>query len=758
MSMCLIVALIAAVPQSAFSQGDRSFATIVVNAQNHGEAVVFLRLPDVLIRSKDLESFGVRVAGGTRSICEGAEYVSLRSLAPKITFVFDSDHLTIEISADPALFASHTIDLAAETPTGIRYDSDPNAFLNYSIGAASASRISAFVEGGINTRSFLADTTLSLAGRKVIRGLSYLERDDRLRLRKLIVGDAFMSVGELAGTAVISGISLQRNFDFDPYLQRMPLPGLHAAVSSPSTADIYVNDVLVRRIAIDPGQFDLQNIPATNGLNTTNIVIRDAFGRVRTYGSTVYESSGLLRPGLVDYAFAAGALRRGLLTGADTYTGPFAATARYARGISDRFTVGAHFESGRGGDNAGAQFSAILGSGAIHFALAASRFEARAGGAYIFQYALTNKKSSYGFSAARTGPFYATLGLRERDDRSLSDLSAFWALPIGARNGVVFSGGKSVDRDFGARSHIQMQTSAQLSTQFYLSLTANRYAGPNAHATNISANLTMALGPNTVASSSVETTGGAAQAQLHLQRSNGVGPGFGYELTFASGSPTTMESSVRYQSPYSEAELISGGAFGQPTRTSISLSGGIAAIGGGVYFSRPLEDGFAVIDAHGAAHLRVFLNNQYVGSTNRRGALLVPGLLPYYGNSIGLSTKDAPLNLSIAKDYELVAPRYHGGMLVRFVTSTLETFVGSIVVQHSGSAFAPGYGELTLRGKSRDYRSDLTESGGFYLENVPAGSYVATVKYRDGVCTFDIALPQTKALQTNLGGLICTKR
>ncbi len=314
----LALALVFNFPGRSLAQDDRTFVTVILNGHARGEAIIVLRPADVLIKSKEFGDFGVRGFAGRRIIIAEEEYVSLRSLEPAVSFTFDPANTLLQITAQPSLLNSQTIDLARGGPE-IQYLNDRNAFANYSISVGTHSKPGGFFETGINTRDVLADTTFALENGRLLRGLSYVESDNRARLRKIVLGDDLFNAGELQGALVLAGITAERQFDFDPYLVRFPLPDLRATVSTPSTADVYINGTLVRRIPIEPGQFDMRNIPVSSGLNDTRISVRDAFGRTIDYSQLFYANGGLLRKGLTDYGYGIGRVRRGLLGAQDAY-------------------------------------------------------------------------------------------------------------------------------------------------------------------------------------------------------------------------------------------------------------------------------------------------------------------------------------------------------------------------------------------------------------------------------------------------------
>src|ERR1700687_4599161 len=108
------------------------------------------------------------------------------------------------------------------------------------------------------------------------------------------------------------------------------------------------------------------------------------------------------------------------------------------------------------------------------------------------------------------------------------------------------------------------------------------------------------------------------------------------------------------------------------------MPGGIAAIGGGLYATRPLQQGFALIQVPGVEGVRGYFENQEVGRTNSSGNLLVPNMLPYYGDGLSIADRDVPIGYGIGKLREVVAVPNHGGAVVRFDVARVESVTGTM--------------------------------------------------------------------------------
>jgi outer membrane usher protein len=150
-------------------------------------------------------------------------------------------------------------------------------------------------------------------------------------------------------------------------------------------------------------------------------------------------------------------------------------------------------------------------------------------------------------------------------------------------------------------------------------------------------------------------------------------------------------------------------------------------------------------------------SNQDVGTTNGSGDLLIPSLIPYYGNRIGIADRDVPIDYEIGSVERTVATPYRGGAVVGFTVKRITTVTGRVLIVEPGRERVPSYGELTVTGPDGKAQvSPIGGDGAFYLENLPPGSYPAVVEYKEAVCRFTLVAPASESAFVNLGTMRCT--
>jgi outer membrane usher protein len=261
----------------------------------------------------------------------------------------------------------------------------------------------------------------------------------------------------------------------------------------------------------------------------------------------------------------------------------------------------------------------------------------------------------------------------------------------------------------------------------------------------------------TTGSLSYQNSDRSGGGTLALQKSLPLGNGYGYRFQAgaAEGSKNPLlDSLIQYQGPYGRYEANYTRVDGH-NQTLLNTAGGLAVIGGDFFLTRPVQDSFAVIQVPGIAGVRGYSSNQDVGYTNGQGNLFVPNLLPYYGNRLSISDKDVPLNYTIAATEKLVAPPFRGGAVVSFPISKVQRLSGKVLLEQDGAALTPAYGQLRVRGDRGQSESPIGKLGEFYLENVGAGKFSATVDYKNKLCDFNLDIPTSDELEIDLGTVTC---
>jgi len=753
--LCLVAMGATATAARAQSE-QRALLDLVVNHVDRGQILVLIRVSEVWAAVGALERADLERFAGERMTIDGAPWVRLGSLAPGILFELSERDLSLRITARQEHLGLRRLELNSNRPAGIEYARNTSAFLNYALKWDRGSGAGVFGDAGFNTGGALLTTTFGgAANRPFVRGQTSLTIDRRTDMRRWVMGDTFANTGLLGGGTFLGGVSVSRDYGIDPYFQRYPTVDMAGSVLSPSTLEIYVNDRLVGRQDLAPGRYDLSGLPASNGHGVARLVVRDAFGRQQELVSSYYLTTSVLAAGLSEYDYHVGYQRLDESLSNWKYAVPVV-LGRQRFGLSDRVTAGFRAEATPNLVSGGPTMNLRFGFGEMELAAAGSREDARSGAAASAGYAYFAGGASLGASVRYLTSGYATISLRPGGTRTRGEATIYGAIPAGVRGSVTIRH-TLVDRQDEPRfSATSIVASIRVSGRTNLFTTVandwrNRRTG-----FQLFAGMGFFLRPRTTASISRDYQGSTSRASVDLQQSLPVGVGYGYRMS-ADLERRQALGALTYQGRYGRYDLEQTAVNGRQTM-SLKAAGGLVAIGGGLYATRPVQDGFVLLRVPDVPGVRGYASNQEIGRTNRRGDLLVPALLPYYGNRLSIADEDIPLDRTVGERERTIAPPYRGGALLSFPVRRFQNSSGRVRLQRDGGQIVPLFGQLIVRVGRESFESPVGADGEFYLENVPPGRHPAELLYEQKACFFTIEIPVSAASVVNLGTVRCSDR
>ncbi len=118
--------------------------------------------------------------------------------------------------------------------------------------------------------------------------------DDPANMRVLRLGDSISRGGVGGGPLRFAGIQAARNFSVQPGFVTIPLPSLSASAALPSVVDVYVDGALRQSRDVQPGPFEIADVPVVTG-GGVQLIVRDLLGREVLYRQSYYSAPTLLR-------------------------------------------------------------------------------------------------------------------------------------------------------------------------------------------------------------------------------------------------------------------------------------------------------------------------------------------------------------------------------------------------------------------------------------------------------------------------------
>lgn len=745
------------------------FVSLLLNDQPRGEFFVLMSDGgDFLISKEDLQVNGIDLKGSV-IVVEGSSYVSLLSLKPDIVFEFNEKTLTLLITADPAILGTATFDFSARVPSDIDFPQNDSAFINYSVNY--------FADDGFTFREFNVPFETSVRYKDYVvfsnfsfsykdggdeefaRLLTNVTRDDRVSLVRYTAGDLTASSGELGGGALVAGFSITKNYSLNQHFVRYPGINLEGLIYSPSDVEIWRDGSLLKRERVEPGKFEFLNIPATTGAGEAIVVIRDSYGDEKRIIVPFYFSSALLKKGLHEFTYNAGVVRENFGEDDWNYDAPvFIASHKY--GISDKLTGGFRAEIGEDLSSGGLTASfAVPGAGFLDSAVAASINHSN-GFAYSLGYSDNSKEAGLWWRVTMRGHTrkYSNLTLLPDRDRARTEL-------VGSV-GFASTRAGSVSLFYTSSDNYLSDDVKRLTARYSKAVTRDLSFDISASNTEsddteneVFATIRYLFGNSTTGNLSVRTAKNENSGSLTVQRTPPSRTGIGYRVVAEQSSVNDdFSHSNDAELTYYGSKAVLTGKYRESNKDeshTLRASGSLGYVNGALHLGQPINDSFAVVKVGSLPGVEVLHSNRSAGRTDRRGEIMIPYLISNYDNKISLNEKDIPINYSLSTSDQFVSPMFRSGTMLKFEVAKIQSVFGSIHVVDKGQREPAEFWHLVLKKGDLKIESPVGRDGEFYLENVPAGMYEATIYNGEQQCEFGFEIPESDEMFIDVEELDC---
>jgi outer membrane usher protein len=707
----------------------------------HGDELITLFKDDeghVYVRAEQLQAWRIKGRRLPSVLRDGTRYYLLNGIpGARVEIDAPTQELKVKVPAselEPTRISYAPVPITDEVVSG------NGLYLNYEVSGEAVSgetSIGGVFEGivftphGVGSSGFVGRWNNGGAG--LVRTETNWTIDDPKKMRSLRLGDS-VSQGGIGGRPVrFAGIQLARNFAVQPGFVTIPLPSIRASAQLPSTADVYVNDVLVRTSDLPPGPFDITDVPIVTGSGDVRLIVRDMLGRQQLVSQPYYSSLSQLRAGLDDYSYEAGFLRRSFGTRSNDYGSLFiSGTHRY--GFTNWLTAEAHLEASPDVQGASLAGSVIIPEvGHLEGSVAASNSTFGTGASATLTFDRRTHGLSLGAHAEVASKNYTTLGAPPDSRPPSVILQAFAGMP--------FHGGS-----FGL-SYLLRKGRTEPDVEFAsanLSLRLGRVGSLNLAArTNISGPadnqgeviLIVPLGARTTSAVGANFDEGFASINALLQRSPPVGDGIGYRFNATSGRFQQVQGQVTLKTDFGDYDALLTWTDGR-TGVRLSTSGSIGMVGGEAFVSRRVDQSFAEIKVGDYPNVRVYADNRLIGRTGRGGTLIIPNLRPYDRNKIRIEANDLPLDAELAGEELSVRPGARQGVVVDFKAKPSRSAL--IRVRLEDGRPLPGGSSVTVGDRTDEFIS--APGGEVYMTGLDKKKEIALATWANGSCKFEVSL------------------
>jgi outer membrane usher protein len=657
---------------------------VQINGHSIGKIGEFtLRDRTLMARRGELHDLGFRVPASRGSKSESL--IALSTL-PGLSWRLDQKTQTVYVRVpNERLLPTVLLLDESERPAGRRtIESGTGVTLNYDTvgtfagshnGASGLLDLVAFSPRGVLSSGLLVRAGAVPSGTgtsTAIRLDSTYQFADANTLRRYSVGDFI--TGGLAWTRPVrlAGAQIRSDFSMRPDLVTFPLPSVSGSAAVHSVVNVLTNGNSVLSQEINPGPFEIQQLPMITGAGTISMTVTNALGQQMNVTQPFYASSALLAPGLQTFSAQAGAVRRNWGVVSNDY-GKLAGTANYRRGLSSMVTIEGSAEATPGMVMAGGGLVVNVGNlAALNVAAAGSTGSGGTGTQFSAGIQRIGRLFSLGASAIIADRNFRDVAAMNGDPVPRQQLNANGGLSLRTFGslGVAYAG---IDGEISAnplepsitstqRAHI---LSASYSLQVHhVSIYATEFRDlANAGSGGLQVGLTIPFGRK---NSSVSVSGASdGSGQVQVQRPAPRIGDWGYQAYVSAGDTQHEFVQGQYKSYLG---LFTGGVDvnGGETTLRVESQGALSLVDGGLFPSNTIYDSFAIVDTGPMSHVHVLQENCDVGRTNSAGRLLVPDMRSFDLNHLAIEPTDIPADATIDITTREVRPQDRSGVVIKF--------------------------------------------------------------------------------------------
>ena len=602
-------------------------------------------------------------------------------------------------------------------------------------------RANAFGVSGLNLDSDLFFTDDD--DRSWNRGQSTLFHDDVDTAVRYSAGDVNYTTNDsLQGFRNIGGLSIERRYsEIQPSRMIRSTGRGEFTLDQTSVVDVIVNGVTVRTVRLDPGRYNLRDLPFVDGLNDIELRIRDQQGRETTMRFSSFGDTVLLDEGISEFSLNFGAASEIQDNNEPEYdeSNPTYSTF-YRRGMTDNLTLGASAQGDTNintqGVNAGV--ATLWGTFGASYALSNSSLaDTGTGNAVIFDYKferpdpwLEDQRQEFDFSYLETSSDFSTLDDAQSDtgpsNTTKNEWRARFRQPLSDTASLSLGGSYAVGRD-----------------------TDDTFAANISLSETITPKLTGYINVEYGTRSTTDDEDNETEGRIFATLTYKFDSPNGRSRTASSRySSPTRSGSVEWQDLANDRNRVGSYDFTAGANTSESDE----AVG------RPSNGAFAIVAPHKTlANNKIAVdvneNNLPLATTDVFGPALVPDLRTYSPSRLPVQVDDLPTGYDLGSGRYDLNPGARTGYGLQVGSANSVVAIGRLV-NGNGAPYPLSSGVITAAdGQSTSFFTNRT--GRFVGESLAPGPYRLTLN-GDPALSTTFVIPEDAVGRVELGNLTPT--
>ncbi|GGP23153.1 fimbria/pilus outer membrane usher protein [Silvimonas iriomotensis] len=554
----------------------------------------------------------------------------------------------------------------------------------------------------------------------------------------------------------LGGGQVARDFSIRPDVITYPLPRFAGETAVPTSVDLFINGYKSSSAQLQPGPFALTNVPYINGAGEAVVVTTDALGRQVSTTIPFYVATTLLRPGETDFSVAAGKLRMDYGLKSFSY-GDAAGSGTIRVGVTNNLTLEGHAEAAPSFAMAGGGVALKLDqAGVINFSASGSHLNSHNGNQMSASYQFSNRRFSFNALYIGRSINYGDLSAYDIKLGSFSRASTQVTANVSLdRFGNAGAGYFDVKSSDGSRTRlVNLSWSLGLwgSSSIYLSLnrdlTEKTWSG--------AAQLVVPLDNwGTVTAGMQHVPDAGNQEQVNYSRAVPAEGGFGWTLneSRSTSAPAYHQADLTWRNRYTQ---LQGGAYGNSgnyTRWG-EATGAVVVMDSDLFLTNRVNESFVLVSTDGQPNLPVHYENQYVGSTDSNGHLLVPWTTSWYPAHYDIDPLNLPPDYDTPTVEQRVAVRAGSGYLLEFQVRHIVAAIITLV-DGQGHPLPIGTRVTLLEGSAVNRVAFVGWDGKAYFDDLQTDNRVRVELPDDRFCELSFKADTRLSQAAVVGPLVC---
>lgn len=528
--------------------------------------------------------------------------------------------------------------------------------------------------------------------------------DQPAEYRRWYLGDLNVETRGRQGFAEMGGVGVTRQKQrFDSFRNNALSGGRQLVLQESSTVRVLRNGIFVREFRLDPGQYDLSNLPLDAGSNDIQLEIQNESGRRETVAYSAYLDSIELEPGDYEYGAYLGVTNSGTFGSPDYSDGSLAFSGFWRKAFINKPALGVGLQASETVQNITGQTQFILRNGArLQVDASASNGDVGSGYAYALSYDhfvdLGDTYDSWTVVADYTSEDYATLGNEFGDNPTSWVFTGAYSHQFSEDWTATMSASYRMGRGNSSDSYaVNAVSSYRFTPQWSVQVGAEWVDFGNNFGTSSSdgVGVTVALvwQPRYDRRGEARYSSARNSGSVRFQQSteNRVGS-FGYSVasTYDDG-PGTLSGQLDYVANRFDASLTHttfGQSFSNITDeqvTSLRIGTSISTAGGKIAVGRNIYDSFAILYPHQSLEDKPviagesFERGNYTSRSGALGPAVSNTLTSYVDQSVRYDVLGVPPGYDIGEGVRRVRPGYKSGYAIQVGSDAFVSALGRMV-------------------------------------------------------------------------------